>query len=591
MGEGTAFRRALAERNGDPAARRWLFVPYDQLSDGIGPLSREAPEELGIVVVESASKPRRRPYHRQKLALVLANLRHFALEQAERGVAVRHVFGRGGYADALREVARELGPMRVMRPAERELRRELAPLLSDGTLVEVLHEGWLTTREEFDHVFEAGPPWRMDAFYRAVRQRTGVLMEDGLPQGGRYSFDGENRDPWPGEPPAPEPPVFSPDAVTQEVGDLVASRFDHHPGRLDLASLPATAKDAEKLWRWAKKHCLPHFGPFEDAMSHRSRGLFHTRVSALLNLHRLLPARVVRDVEGLDVPLASREGFVRQVLGWREFMRHVHEATDGFRKPPGGDRPKRLRIPGDGGYQRGWGEPWPKPRQEEGVDGGAAPSFLGAQAPLPPAFWGREPSGLACLDRVVADVWEEGWSHHITRLMVLSNLATLLEVDPREITDWFWVAYVDAYDWVVEPNVLGMGTFALGPLFTTKPYVSGAAYVHRMSDYCGTCAFDPKRDCPITPLYWDFLARNRTRLDGNRRMALPLRSLEKRGKEQQAKDARIARWARETLARGGRLRPEGRPGKEVERARRTIIDGTVNSDVACLRPPTRRPRR
>ena len=141
------------------------------------------------------------------------------------------------------------------------------------------------------------------------------------------------------------------------------------------------------------------------------------------------------------------------------------------------------------------------------------PNHLEARDPLPPAFWG-EPSGLHCLDHVVSDVWETGYGHHITRLMVLSNLATLLGVDPEALSDWFWIAYVDAYDWVVEPNVLGMGTYALGDLFVTKPYVSGAAYIHRMSDYCDGCAFDPKSSCPITPLYWDFLARHRDRLAG-----------------------------------------------------------------------------
>ncbi|NIT96742.1 MAG: deoxyribodipyrimidine photolyase, partial [Actinobacteria bacterium] len=194
-------------------------------------------------------------------------------------------------------------------------------------------------------------------------------------------------------------------------------------------------------------------------MSTRSTGLFHTRISSLLNLHRLHPGRVVREVAELDVPLASREGFIRQVLGWREFVRHVHVATDGLRRIP--DQAVESRAaPGDAGYERWAGQPWAG-SAPGGIDGGAAPSLLGADGPLPPAFWGT-PSGLHCLDSVVSDVWREGWSHHITRLMVLSNLATLLDVEPRELADWFWVAYTDAYDWVVEPNVLGMGTFAAG---------------------------------------------------------------------------------------------------------------------------------
>ena len=545
----SAFVAELEARASDPANRRWLFVPYDQLSDQIGPLAREDPRTLGIVVVETSWKGARRPVHRQKLALVLANQRHFALEQAARGVAVRHVVGRTRYADVLAPVARELGPLRCQQPAERELRTDLAPLVDAGALEIVTHEGWLTSRADFDAAFAGGKRWRMDRFYRQVRQRSGVLMEDGQPVGGRYSFDTENRKPWRGEPPAPDPPRFTPDAVTDEVGSLVEQHLAEHPGRLDLASLPATARDAETLWRWALDACLPHFGPFEDAMSSASSTLFHTRVSPLLNNHRLLPARLVADVARLDVPLPSREGFVRQVLGWREFLHHVHVATDGFRVLPDGSRPPVAGAPGDGGWSRWTGRSWPASPAPGDPDGGAQPNHLRATLPLPPAFWGP-PSGLACLDRVVADVWAEGWSHHITRLMVLSNLATLLGVDPRELTDWFWAAYVDAYDWVVEPNVLGMGTFALGDLFTTKPYVSGAAYIDKMSDYCGDCAFLPKRDCPVTSLYWNFLAEHRQALEGNPRLAMPLRSESKRAAARRTRDAQVARRVRTALSAG-----------------------------------------
>lgn len=509
------FIRALQAHTHDPAGRRWVFVPYDQLTDVVGPLSREPVRELGVVLVESPAKAARRPYHQQKLALVLANLRHFALEQAARGVAVRHVVSPGTYADALRPLAATLGPLRVMRPAERELREDLAPLVADGALEELPHEGWLTTRAHFE-TSHAGPPWRMDAFYRTVRKATGVLMHTGKPAGGKWSFDTENRRPWKGEPPAPTPPSMTPDAVTDEVVALVRQRFGQHPGTVDPASLPATRDDAERLWTWAQATCLPHFGPFEDAMTTHSSGLFHTRIAPVLNLHRLLPARVVRDVERMDdVPLASREGFIRQVLGWREFVRHVHEATDGFRTVPLESRAAR---------------------------------------PLPPAFWGT-PSGLRCLDHVVADVWREGWSHHITRLMVLANLATLLDISPREITDWFWVAYTDAFDWVVEPNVLGMGTYAYGPVMTTKPYISGAAYIHRMSDYCHGCRFDPASTCPITRLYWAYLARHEARLTGNLRMAMPMRSLAKRSADQRAADAATFESVSAALAEGRALEP------------------------------------
>lgn len=532
-------------------------MPYDQLSAEIGPLSRATAGELGIVLVEAPWKASLRPYHRQKLALVLANLRQFALEQAGRGVPVRHVVSPGTYADALEPLARELGPLVCMEPAERELRIDLAPLVAAGLVRCVPHEGWLTTRADFEAACGERPPFRMDAFYRHVRRASGVLMERGKPIGGRFSFDGENRESWDGDPPAPTPPRFEPDAITREVGELVTARFAHHPGTLDLTSLPATASDARALWTWAKASCATHFGPYEDAMSTRSSGLFHTRISAVLNLHRLLPRDVVADVVALDVPLGSKEGFVRQVLGWREFVRHEHVATDGFRVLEF-DVP-RAHEPGDGGFARWKGEPWPRTGASRGDF--ARPSFLGAQEPLPPAFWGSA-SGLACLDHVVANVWREGWSHHITRLMVLANVATLLDVAPREVTDWFWAAYVDAFDWVVEPNVLAMGTFGAGDVMTTKPYVAGSAYVDRMSDSCATCAFEPGKDCPLTPLYWAFLARHAERLATNQRMSLPLRSLTRRNDAARAADQRVFDHVRAVLGRGGRLEP-GRAGSDA----------------------------
>jgi deoxyribodipyrimidine photolyase-related protein len=281
-----------------------------------------------------------------------------------------------------------------------------------------------------------------------------------------------------------------------------------------------------------------------------------------MNLHRLLPRAVVRDVERLEIPLASKEGFIRQVLGWREFVKHVHDATEGFRKGT-----SVAQGVGDGGHAR-----W-RSRAQEGVSGqpkerpapgtppgqhgwltSATPAALGKDTPLPDAYWGQ-PSGMNCLDHVVKSVWAEGYSHHITRLMVLSNLATLLDVSPRELTDWFWIAYADAWDWVVEPNVLAMGTYAVGPLMTTKPYVSGAAYIDKMSDYCGSCALKPGITCPVTPMYWAFLDRHKAALDKTGRMMMPLRSLAKRSAAQRAADARVFVAVRDVLVKGQRVTP------------------------------------
>ena len=563
MGHFRAALRAFPHREEN---WRWRFVPYDQLTDAVGPLSREAAQSLGIVLVECPDKAARRPYHQQKLALLLTSLRHFALEQAKRGVAVRHVVA-SSYAAALSPIAEELGGLSVMRPAERELRVELAPLVEAGKLTLLPHEGWLTTAEEFRES-QAGPPWRMDTFYRHIRRTRGILMEGRKPLGGRFSFDGENREPWHGDPPAPTLPTFVVDDVTQEVCGLVRAQLGHHPGKLTPTRLPATRDDAAQLWRWALAECLPTFGPYEDAMSTRSPSLFHTQISSLVNLSRLSAHQVIADVVKAPIPLASKEGFVRQVLGWREYMHHVHDATDGFRVLAGVPQPEAA-SPGDGGYARWQGEAWQGSGAGKSAsgDGGSLASFLGAARGVPPAYWGA-PSGLHCLDSVVAAVWADGYSHHITRLMVLANLGMLLDLSPRDLSDWFWIAYVDAYDWVVEPNVHAMGTFGVGDLLTTKPYVAGSAYIDRQSDFCASCRFDPKTTCPLPSLYWAYLGRHREALATVHRMRLPMAGEARRTPTQREHDAATFAHVSATLDEGGELHPPSTdsPTRRTQRA-------------------------
>lgn len=508
---------------------RWVYVPYDRLTAEVGPLAREKPADVGVVFVESTEKAKRRPYHKQKLALLLANERHFALELAAKGWKIFYEVSDKSIGDALLELQtrEKLGPLTMMRPAERELRVDMATSVRLGLkLNEVPDETWLTTAQDFRVTFPDGAPYRMDRFYRTVRQRTGFLMERGKPLGGKYSHDAENRKAWHGEPPAPVRPRYPIDQITREVLELVEEKFPDHFGSLDDFNQPTTHADAETAWRFSRS-LLPLFGPYEDAMSSTSHELFHSKLSPLINLSRVLPGRVVaetaRDFAEGKIPLASAEGFIRQILGWREFVRHVHAATDGFRQIDDVHKAQALESP----------------------------------LPLPPVYWGVK-SGMSCLDTVVASVIAEGYSHHITRLMVLGNVATLAGFSARALTDWFWFAYVDAYDWVVEPNVLGMASYADGGLMTTKPYVSGAAYINKMSDYCDGCALDPKKSsgpgaCPMTALYWTFLERNREKLAGNQRISLPLASAKKKSAAEMKLLHATASQAIETLSRGERL--------------------------------------
>ncbi len=548
---------AAAPSTEDVRARRWIYVPYDQLTDEAGPLSSAPPGETGIVMMEALAKARRRPYHKKKLTLILASQRHFALEQAARGVKVIYEFTPGIFADGL-VAAREkygLGKLTVMEPSEREMRLDLADAARRGVeLEQVPNATWLTTAEDFERVYgkpDGSPVSKlhlMDRFYRHMREQTGYLMRGGRPEGGRFSFDEDNRQPYKGLPAVPRRPPLAPDRITEDCVELVEREFPMHFGRADGWNLPIRRDDILAAWAWSLRYLLPQFGPFEDAMATREPDMFHSKMSALINISRLLPARVVRDTmdaagKGI-LSLASAEGFLRQILGWREFMRHIHRVTDGYRNITTASEPPRKpagnkRAPLDA-----------KPAEAMRDDDGARPSALGANLPLPAAYWGV-PSGLNCLDTVVRQVIDEGWSHHITRLMVLANFAVLCGYSPRELTDWFWIGYIDAYDWVVEPNVLGMGTFGDGGITATKPYVSGAAYIHRMSDYCGGCRYNPKLatgegSCPYTALYWTFLEKHEALLGGNRRLSMQYRTLfKKSAAEREALRERADRCVRE----------------------------------------------
>ena len=539
------FYSALASYNTTRPHKHVVYVPYDQLTDQIGPLADLPPEETTIIMIESLWKGKRRSYHQQKLATVLANSRCFALEQAQRGVQVLYRYCNTPFATELRQTMLEhnIATVTVMEPAERELRQDLHRLVRRGKVNIVSHEGWLTTQTDLLNT-RPKPPWRMDAFYQHLRKKTGLLVESDKQIGGKYSFGAENRKPWKTTPSPPDFPVFPTNPIKEEVRETIEAHFADHPGTLSLDNLPCTKQDALTLWKWACETCLHNFGRSKDAMSTKSASPFHNLISPLLNLHRLLPANLVRDVHRLDIPLKSKEGFIRQVLGWREFVHHIHRITDGFRHLDTDSGTKTFGVVPSTG--------------KENIDRGSLINELHAHQPLPDAFWGKD-SGLHCLDQVVQEVMAEGYTPHISRLMILANLATLMEIRPREITDWFWVSFIDAYDWVVEPNVLAMGTFATGEVLSTKPHVSNANYINKRSNLCTECSFDPKKDCPVTNLYWRFLVKHHDRFSNNFRMKMALSTARRRSPEKREMDQLIFEWLHEHLKRGKAIRRQNLP--------------------------------
>ena len=358
------FARRIAPAHPTPndiRERQWLYLPYDRLTAATGPLHTLPPNQAGIVMMEALAKAHRRPYHKKKLVLILASQRHFALEQAARGVKVIYHFTNGIFADGLAELHQlhHFQQLTMMEPAEREMRLDIAQALARGVpLHQVEDTTWLSTAADFDKVYARTTRpgiqkrYLMDRFYRAMRNKTGILMDESSdPTGGRYSFDEDNRKPYRGTPPVPARPAYPPDEITAEAIATVNELFPNHFGSTDGFDLPIALPDIEHCWHHALHQLLPIFGPYEDAMATHEPEMFHSKLSALINISRLLPARVIADVETQaragKIPLASAEGFIRQILGWREFMRHIHRVTDGYRNivaPPEPPRPKPRAL-------------------------------------------------------------------------------------------------------------------------------------------------------------------------------------------------------------------------------------------------------
>lgn len=438
-----------------------------------------------VVMIESRARLRQRRYHKRKLGLILAAMRHYAAELREAGFTLDYREA-AGFVDGLREHVAAHGVTRLicMAAAEydtRELQRGLEAAL--GIPVELLPNSmFLVERHP-----PARPPKLMEPFYREMRRRTGLLVDAaGAPAGGVWNLDKENRRRYDGRP-VPPAPRFPPDALTARALADVDTAFPEAIGSMAAFDLPVTRAAALEALDDFVARRLPEFGPFEDAMSAEEGVLFHSLLSPLLNLGLLEPLEVcaaaVAAYEAGLAPLASVEGFVRQIIGWREYI-----------------------------YYRYW----------ELMPGLREANAWGAERPLPAWYWSGE-TRMRCVGAAVGRVLATGYTHHIERLMLLCNFALLAGVRPHELNGWFLECYVDAYDWVVTPNVIGMGLNADGGAVATKPYVGSAAYISRMSDYCRGCSYDHTRRtgpgaCPFNTLYWNFLLANEGRLRANPRL-------------------------------------------------------------------------
>ena len=476
------------------SAVRWLFG--DQLG------SHFTDDHDGqLLLVESRRVFARRRYHRAKAHLVLSAMRHRAAELGERCRYVQSPT----YAEAVGRVG---GPLEVIQPTSYAAVGLVQALAEHREVERLPARGFVTTREDFSHWAEGrgGKRLLMEDFYRDARLRHGVLLDGGEPAGGRWNFDHANREP----PPrgrttlgVDEPPWPVEDDIDAEVrADL--DRWEREGevrfiGRDGPRLFAATRAEAEALLEHFVTHRLPTFGAHEDAILEGDPWMSHSLISAPMNLGLLDPHDVVRRAEEAyrsgEAPLASVEGFVRQVMGWRDYVWHLywHLGED---------------------YRRR--------------------NALKARRAIPD--WFAELDGTAtrarCLSHTLEGVADRGWVHHIPRLMVLGSYALQRGWAPDQLTDWFHRSFVDGYDWVMVPNVVGMSQHADGGVLATKPYTSGGAYLNKMSDHCSSCELNPKvrvgeDACPFTAGYWWFMDRHRQDFAGNHRLAQPLRGLDR----------------------------------------------------------------
>ncbi len=470
-----------------------LLLPVlgDQLGTGLASLEGADRSRAVILMAEVMEEARYVPHHRQKLALVFSAMRHFAEALRADGwrVDYRRLDAEGslGSLDAeIRAAASRHGAtaIRMTEAGEhrvRALQRAIpgAEILEDDRFLVSLpaFAAWRAGRRRL----------RLEEFYRWQRRTTGILMEGDTPVGGQWNYDAENRKPLPRGLVPPPAPRFAPDAVTAQVLAMVEARFPANFGTLHRFHWPVTRAQALDALADFVIHRLPRFGDHQDALAHGEETLFHSLLSPALNLGLLAPRELVDSALAAHAaghaPLNAVEGFVRQILGWREYVRLIYLA----------EGPDYVRR-----------------------------NALAATRPLPAIYW-QGNSGMACFDAAFAQTRDLAYAHHIQRLMVLGNFALLAGVDPFQVHEWFLTVYADAYEWVEAPNVIGMSQWADGGLLGSKPYAASGAYIRRMGNHCRHCRFDVTAKagagaCPFNRLYWDFIARNEPHFARNQRM-------------------------------------------------------------------------
>ncbi|MEH3022634.1 MAG: cryptochrome/photolyase family protein [Pseudomonas oryzihabitans] len=505
------------------AVRRLLPVFGDQLSPRLASLRQADPAQDVLLLAEVTSETSYVPHHPRKIAFIFSAMRHFAEEMRERGfrVVYRQLDDPDNRGSLPAEVlhwtsALQAAEVHLTETGEWRLEQALRGLELPVPLQWHGDDRFLCSRAAFARWAGSKTSLRMETFYRGMRRRHGWLMAGpDEPCGGAWNLDKDNRKALPNAYVVPEVFVSPPDACTREVLDLVAQRFAHHYGRLDGFDYPVTREDAERLWQHFLASGLPDFGDYQDAMARDEPYLYHARISAALNIGLLDLRRLCEDLDTAyregRVPLNSAEGFLRQLIGWREYVRGIYW----------------LRMPE---Y--------------------AELNVLGNQRPLPDFYWTGE-TRMACMRESIGQTLQLAYAHHIQRLMVTGNFALLAGIVPQAIGTWYLAVYLDAFEWVELPNTQAMVMHADGGFLGSKPYCASGQYIRRQSNYCKGCHYQVgealgETACPFNALYWHFLIRHRQRFAHYPRMLNLYRNLDRQAPERQQ-----ALWQRgeELLAR------------------------------------------
>ncbi|MFN7754728.1 MAG: cryptochrome/photolyase family protein [Holosporales bacterium] len=473
------------------------LILADQLSASISSLHGVDKAQDTVMLCEVMEEARYVPHHPKKIAFLFSAMRHFAAELEESGVRVRYIklddaSNTGSFTGEVQRAAKELNPSRliVTEPGEYRVLDMMKGWHEKlGIPVEIVSDTrFLATHAEFDAWAQGKKQFRMEFFYREMRRKYAVLMEpDGKPSGGVWNYDKQNRKPPKVGMTSPPRLSHKKSAITQDVLALVKDTFSHHFGTLEPFFYAVTRKQALMELDHFVTHILPNFGDYQDAMVAGEPYLYHSLLSSYLNAGLLLPLEICQKAEAAyrasKAPLNAVEGFIRQILGWREYIRGIYWHF----MPEYGER-----------------------------------NTLNAAHPLPDFYWGAT-THMFCVAESVRHTRDHAYSHHIQRLMITGNFALLAGLDVKAVQAWYLAVYSDAYEWAEMPNTLGMALFGDGGVVASKPYAASGKYIHRMSNYCETCTFDPdemtgEKACPFNALYWDFLVRHEQKFRRNQRM-------------------------------------------------------------------------